>query len=114
VIAAKGAPPGFGSAPRELSSLGGVDLQASIPNQAPSQKENCASEITCAALRRPQTMGARRHLRLVPQPPRPRRLEARIAVADGRSPIGRTRLFRLSERNLQELIETAKLREARA
>jgi hypothetical protein len=54
-------------------------------------------------------------LRLVrsPSPPRPRRLEVRIAVADARAPIGRTRLFRLSERNLQELIDTAMRLEAR-
>jgi hypothetical protein len=56
-----------------------------------------------------------RHLRLVPpaSPPRPRRLEVRIAAANGRSPIGRTRLFRFSERNLQELIDTAMRLEAR-
>jgi hypothetical protein len=55
------------------------------------------------------------HLRLVPptSPPRPRRLEVRISVADGRAPFGRTRLFRLSDRNLQELIDTALRLEAR-
>lgn len=54
-------------------------------------------------------------LRLVrpPSPPRPRRLEVRISVADGRAPFGRTRLFRLSDRNLQELIDTALRLEAR-
>jgi hypothetical protein len=55
------------------------------------------------------------HLRLLPppSPPRPRRIDVRISAADGRAPIGRTRLFRLSERNLQELIDTAMRMEAR-
>jgi hypothetical protein len=51
-FAAKGSPPGHGGDPLlELSSLGGVDLQANIPNQAQAQEENCASEITCASMR---------------------------------------------------------------
>jgi hypothetical protein len=36
-FAAKGATPELGSAPLELSSYGGVDLQANIPNEAPAQ-----------------------------------------------------------------------------
>jgi hypothetical protein len=51
----------------------------------------------------------RHHLRLVlpPPSPRPRRLEVRISVADGRAPHGRSRLFRLIERHLDELIAVA-------
>jgi hypothetical protein len=57
----------------------------------------------------------RPHLRLVPppSPPRPRRLEVRIAAADGRSPVGRTRAFRLSENNLAQLIDIAEWLESR-
>jgi hypothetical protein len=50
-IHAKGPPPGHGGDPLELSSLGGVDLRANIPNEALSQAENSASEITCALMR---------------------------------------------------------------
>jgi hypothetical protein len=39
-FAARGSPPGLGGDPLlELSGYGGVDLQANIPNQAPSQAE---------------------------------------------------------------------------
>lgn len=38
-FAAKGPPPGHGGDPLELSSYGGVDLQANIPNEAPAQAE---------------------------------------------------------------------------
>jgi hypothetical protein len=51
-------------------------------------------------------------LRLVP-PPRPRRLSVRISVADGRSPICRTRILRLSDRDLEQLINAAPRLEAR-
>jgi hypothetical protein len=59
--------------------------------------------------------GAGRHLRLVPppSPPRPRRLEIRISVADARGPYGRTRIFRLSEHDFEQLIVTAERFEAR-
>jgi hypothetical protein len=41
-------------------------------------------------------------------PPRPRRLvEVRIAVSDGRAPIGRSRLLRLRESDLAALIAEA-------
>jgi hypothetical protein len=55
------------------------------------------------------------HLRLVPplSPPRPRKLEVRIAVSDGRAPIGRSRLLRLRESDLQELIDHAARMEQR-
>jgi hypothetical protein len=52
------------------------------------------------------------HLRLVP-PPRPRRLGVRITAADGRAPIGRTRVLRLTERDFERLIEAATRLEAR-
>jgi hypothetical protein len=55
----------------------------------------------------PEAMGARRHLRLVTKQPQPRRLEVRIAAADGRSPFGRSRAFRLTQDDLDELIAVA-------
>ena len=47
------------------------------------------------------------HLVLPVPPPRPRRLEVRITVADGRAPFGRTRLFRLDEHDVEKLIDCA-------
>ena len=50
------------------------------------------------------------HVRLIPappSPPRPRRLEVRIAASDGRSPIGRSRAFRITEDNLCQLVDHA-------
>jgi hypothetical protein len=46
------------------------------------------------------------HLRLVPppSPPRPRRLDVRIAVSAARLPILRTRIFHLAENDIDELI----------
>jgi hypothetical protein len=63
-----------------------------------------------------QVRNPRAHLRLVepPSPPRPRRLEVRIAADDGRAPYGRTRPFRLSDSDLERLIQTAERLEARA
>lgn len=43
------------------------------------------------------------HLRLVPPAPAPR-LAVRINIFNGRSPFGRTRVFRLAERDIDELI----------
>ena len=56
------------------------------------------------------------HLRLIPAPPpsRPRRLEIRIVAADGRSPIGRSRAFRITEDNLRQLIDHAFRMDARS
>ena len=95
-----------------LSSSSAADVRIDSPPRPNPQTENRAS-VTCAALRRPQTMGARRHLHLVPQQPRPRRIDVRISVADGRAPIARSRLFKLSDRNLQELIDHATQMERR-
>jgi len=55
------------------------------------------------------------HLRLVPAapPPRPRRLDVRISVADHRTPYGRTRPFRLTHDDLDELIAVAMRMERR-
>jgi hypothetical protein len=54
------------------------------------------------------------HLRLVPRPPpHPRRIEVRISAMDGRSPIGRTRVLRLTERDFERLIEAATRLDAR-
>jgi hypothetical protein len=58
--------------------------------------------------------GAPRHLRLVPPAPPPPRFEVRISIMDGRAPYGRTRPFRLTDRDLQELIDVASKMEARA
>jgi hypothetical protein len=57
-----------------------------------------------------------RHLRLVePTPPQPRRrYETRIAVSSARSPIGRTRVFRLTESDVELLIAAAMRMERRA
>jgi hypothetical protein len=62
----------------------------------------------------PRTMGARRHLCLVPPVPAPSgRLAVRINVLDGRSPIGRSRAFRLHDHELGELIACALRLESR-
>lgn len=54
-------------------------------------------------------------LRLVPAPALPRRrLAVRINVLDGRAPYGRSRAFRLSERDIDELIAVAMQMERRA
>ncbi|MGH6845952.1 MAG: hypothetical protein ACREC0_00520 [Methylocella sp.] len=63
-----------------------------------------------------QTAGARVHLRLVDgraHPPRQRRLDVRITVRDGHEPFGRSRGFRISDHDLDELIATAARMEAR-
>jgi hypothetical protein len=52
-------------------------------------------------------------LRVVTRQPQPRRLEVRISVADGRAPFGRTRIFRLTESDLDQLINAATLLEPR-
>jgi hypothetical protein len=56
------------------------------------------------------------HLRLIPPspPPRPRRLEVRFHVFDGRAPYGRSRAFRLTHDDLDELIDVAMRMERRA
>src|ERR1700736_2363753 len=50
-IHAKRPPAGGADGPLELSSLGGVDVQENIPNQALSQENNRASEVTCTSMR---------------------------------------------------------------
>jgi hypothetical protein len=91
----RAAPDSQGNGP--LSSYGGVDLPANIPNQAPSQAEILRDPRVISFPARPR----RRHV--LP----PRRLEVRITAADGRSPIGRTRPIRLTEDGLDELIVCA-------
>jgi len=86
---------------------GDIDCWAAIgtsdkPNARKYQdKFQDAAPITCASMR----------LRLVP--PRPRRLEVRLHVLDGRCPYGRAGPFRLTDRDLDELIDHAMLLEAR-
>jgi hypothetical protein len=54
------------------------------------------------------------YLRLVPPEPQPRcRLAVRISVLDGRSPFGRSRVFRLAKSDLDQLINAATRLEAR-
>jgi hypothetical protein len=57
------------------------------------------------------------HLRLLPAPPPPqprRRYETRIVVSAPRMPIGRSRVFRLSESDIELLIAAAQRMERRA
>ena len=55
------------------------------------------------------------HLRLVPPmpPPRPRHIDVRISATCGRAPIGRTRSLKLTESDLDSLLEAAERLEAR-
>jgi hypothetical protein len=74
-----------------------------FPDSAPAQKYQARILVRRFPLRRD-------HLRLVPRPPPPprqRRIEVRISAMDGRSPIGRTRVLRLTERDFERLIEAA-------
>jgi hypothetical protein len=61
-------------------------------------------------------MNSERHLRLVePPPPQPRRrYETRIVVSSARMPIGRSRTFRLTESDVEFLIDAAMRLERRA
>ncbi len=54
-------------------------------------------------------MTERPHLRLVERRPLPR-LSIRISVGDGRFPVGRTREFKITERELSELLSRRKAR----
>jgi hypothetical protein len=55
------------------------------------------------------------HLQLISRDPQPRhRYEVRIAVSATRMPVGRSRAFRLTESDIQLLVETARRMEARA
>ena len=47
------------------------------------------------------------HLAPPVPPPRPRRLNVRITVADARAPVGRTRPIRLSDRDVDQLVDFA-------
>ena len=48
------------------------------------------------------------HLRLVEQPPQPRRrLSVRVSVLNGRSAFGQSRVLHLSERDIDELVAHA-------
>jgi hypothetical protein len=76
-----------------------------FPDSAPAQKYQARILVRRFGVRPPR-------LRLVP-PPRPRRLDVRISVADGRFPIGRTRPLRLTEHDLERLIEAAERLEGR-
>jgi hypothetical protein len=55
----------------------------------------------------------RHRLWLVSSSPRPRRLEVRINATEARYPYGRSRVFRLAESDLNQLINAATRLEAR-
>jgi len=57
---------------------------------------------------------SRPRLRLVEKTPLAPRLEVRIHVLDGRSAFGRSRAFRLTHNDLDELIDVASRLERRA
>jgi hypothetical protein len=61
-------------------------------------------------------LNGQRHLRLVePPPPQARRrYETRIVVSSPRLPIGRSRVFRLAESDIDELIAIATRMERRS
>jgi hypothetical protein len=49
----EGPPRWSADGPLELSSYGGINLQVNIPNQAPSQEDNRAPDVSGAAKRAP-------------------------------------------------------------
>jgi hypothetical protein len=108
-----GPPPGEGD-PLELSFPGGNEIQANIPKQGAAQAQ--IEHNPRAVMAMPSATAGRRHLHLVPPPPppRPRRIDVRISADDGRSPIGRSRAFRLTHDDLDELIAFATRIERRA
>ncbi|PNE11329.1 MAG: hypothetical protein CR217_09315 [Beijerinckiaceae bacterium] len=73
-----------------------------FPDSAPAQKYQAQNLVRRFGVRPP-------YLRVVAPtpPPRPRRLEVRISAADGRAPYGRSRPFRLTHDDLDELIAVA-------
>jgi hypothetical protein len=97
-------PPGQEDGFSVLSSAGYLDYSENRPPRPNTQAETA------------QNMRENRapHLRLVepPRPPLPRRLEVQIAVADGRAPIGRSRLFRLYPQDIERLIDAFERLEA--
>ena len=110
--------PGGGSGDHGMSSFCGDDLQATTTRQSPTQAQNLV-----------RRSGARPPLRLVlgtlptnatksgppPQPPRPRRhlLAVRISAFAGSAPHCRSRPFRLTHDDLDELIAVAMRMEGR-
>jgi hypothetical protein len=56
-LRAKNPTAGGADGPLELSSYGGVDLQANIPNEAPAQAENDPAQFTCASMRADELRG---------------------------------------------------------
>ena len=96
-IHAKGPPSGGEGGPLELSFPGGNDFQPNGPTQGPAQAISRVVQF-------PPRI----------RPPRPRRhLTVRIAVSDGRTPIGRTRALNLTEHDFAWLLEAAERLEAR-
>ncbi len=92
-------PPRQGDGLLELSFPGGKGGQNS-PSHAPLQAQKCGP--------------ARVRLVAPVPPPRPRRIEVRISAADGRSPLGRTRALRLTDRDVEQLVYFALRLESRA
>jgi hypothetical protein len=75
----------------------GTGARCSLPGSRNSP-ENRLSQIGTQA----QPAGC---LRLVPRRPAP--VEVRISVADSRAPIGRSRLFQISPRDIPDLLQFA-------
>lgn len=91
VFATKGPAPA-GAGPLECHLLDGFDNQVNSPSQDQKQAQI---------------------IRLVP-PPRPRRLEVRISARHGPEPAGRTRPLRLTDRDVEQLVDFALRLEGRA
>jgi hypothetical protein len=92
----EGPPPGQGNGPLDAVLL-------------------CRRQLTSTPPRHSQEISHRGapHLRVVPAPRRLRRIAVRISASDGRAPYGRSRAFRLDERDIERLIDFALQLEAR-
>jgi hypothetical protein len=84
--AGRAAPDSPGNGP--LSSYGGVDLQANIPNEAPAQGEIVPFP----------------HRRVRPRQPR---IYVQIVATRDREAYGRTRPLRLTESDIEQLVDFA-------
>jgi hypothetical protein len=89
----------------ETRPLGAAGAQEGLSWQTDSSKynpQNPPAQSKSVARRRA-------HLRLVGSapPPRPHRLEVRISATDGRAPYGRSRIFKLLDRDFERLIDHA-------
>lgn len=100
-LEAKGPPRRGADGPGNAVCFGGEHF----PDSALTQKYQAQNLV-----RRP---GARLRLVHSAPPPRPRRIDVQITARDGPSPCGRTRPFRLTDDDLDELIDIATRMERR-